>query len=118
MNRTAVVAVCLALLTGCHKKTVATNTAPPPSTESTQAVTTAGPPAPTPLADIPPPATPTPEPDLNFLSMRLRDWIFANGRTPKNFDEFAATAHMQIPPPPAGKKYAFTQRMRVILVDR
>jgi len=50
--------------------------------------------------------------------MRLRDWIYANGRTPKNFEEFAATAHTQIPPPPAGKKYSITARMRVILVDR
>jgi len=118
MKRTAVWAVVLFVGAGCHKKTVATDTAPPSSTASTQAVATAGPPPPTPLAEVPAPAMPATTPDLNVLSMRLRDWIFANGRTPRNFEEFAATAHMQIPPPPAGKKYAITPRMRVVLENR
>lgn len=34
-----------------------------------------------------------------------------------DFNEFAATAHIDVPPPPAGLKYAINKKWKVILVD-
>jgi hypothetical protein len=36
---------------------------------------------------------------------------------PKNFEEFAAKSHMQVPPAPAGKKFLI-QGQAVVLVKR
>jgi hypothetical protein len=49
------------------------------------------------------------------LDRELRRWILANRRPPKNFEDFAATAGIQIPPPPPGKKYVIDKSMHVIL---
>lgn len=61
---------------------------------------------------------PNGEPDLSELDRYLRRWLVQNRRRPANFEEFAATAGITIPPPPAGKKYVITKRMHVQLVDR
>jgi hypothetical protein len=37
---------------------------------------------------------------------------------PANFDEFAATAGVPIPPPPAGKKYFLAKDMHIQLVNQ
>jgi len=63
-------------------------------------------------------AAPNAAPDLTALNQALRGWLMRNRRVPANFEEFAATAGVTIPPPPAGKKYAITKRMEVVLVDR
>lgn len=58
------------------------------------------------------------QPDLAALDHGLLQWIFQNKRTPTNFDDFAATAGVTIPPPPPGQKYTITKNMRVELVDK
>ncbi|HET7624665.1 MAG TPA: hypothetical protein VFM25_05310 [Verrucomicrobiae bacterium] len=58
------------------------------------------------------------EPDLTELDRYLRRWLVQNRRRPANFEEFAATAGITIPPPPPGKKYIITKRMHVQLVNR
>jgi hypothetical protein len=56
--------------------------------------------------------------DLEQLSRELRKWIVRNRRPPKSFEEFAASANVQIPQPPPGKKYAVSKTMHVVLVNR
>jgi len=41
----------------------------------------------------------------------------ANRRVPKNFQDFASTAGVTIPPPPPGKKYMLSNDMHIILAD-
>jgi len=41
-----------------------------------------------------------------------------NRRPPKNFEDFAATSGVEIPPPPDGKRYAIDKTMHIILVKR
>jgi hypothetical protein len=36
----------------------------------------------------------------------------------RNFDEFVALRHLDVPPPPTGKKYAISENWKVILVDQ
>jgi hypothetical protein len=57
-------------------------------------------------------------PDLVELRRALARWLVRNRRPPANFEDFAATAGVVIPPPPAGKKYVITKRMEILLVDR
>ena len=40
-----------------------------------------------------------------------------NRRVPANFEEFAASANIQIPPPPAGKKYVINSHGLISLVN-
>lgn len=63
-------------------------------------------------------AAPNAGPDLGALNQALRGWLMRNRRVPASFEEFASTAGVTIPPPPAGKKYAITKRMEVVLVNR
>lgn len=51
------------------------------------------------------PDTGNPEATLQQLSTELRNYVIRTRSVPKNFDEFAAKAGVQFPPPPAGKKY-------------
>jgi len=57
-------------------------------------------------------------PDLRELNGALFDWVVQHQRRPANFEEFAASAGIQIPPPPPGKKYALNSRGLVSLVNR
>src|SRR5260370_23794211 len=67
---------------------------------------------------LPPPTAPPPNSEPPDLNRELRKWIVRNQRPPKNFEDFAATAGIQIPPPPTGKRYAIDKTMHVILVAR
>jgi hypothetical protein len=58
------------------------------------------------------------EPDLPELNRAVRRWLMANRRRPASFEDFAATAGVPIPPPPAGKKYFLSSDMHVQLVPR
>jgi hypothetical protein len=56
--------------------------------------------------------------DMTELDRVARMWMFRNHRRPTSWDDFAANAGVQIPPPPPGKKYVLSRDMRVTLVDR
>lgn len=74
--------------------------------------------APTP-ANAAPLVTPGGEPDLGELNRSLLRWMMANRRKPASFEDFAATANMTIPPPPAGKKYTLNpSTMHIVLSDK
>jgi hypothetical protein len=44
--------------------------------------------------------------------------MLRNRRRPTDWDDFAAHAGVQIPPPPSGKKYVLSKNMRVTLADQ
>jgi hypothetical protein len=52
------------------------------------------------------------------LDRVARMWMFRNHRRPTSWEDFAANAGVQIPPPPPGKKNFLSKDMRVTLVDR
>jgi hypothetical protein len=58
------------------------------------------------------------QPDMAALDRAARLWMFQNRRRPTSWEDFAAHASVQIPPPPPGKKYVLSKDMRVTLVDR
>jgi hypothetical protein len=79
-----------------------------------------------PGAPVPMPYTPAPvaapaNGDMNAtleqLSLDLRRYVVSTRSVPKNFEEFVAKSHAQIPPAPAGKKYII-QEQAVVLVKR
>ena len=75
--------------------------------------------SPTPAAAAAPTVTPNGEPDLGELNRSLLRWVMANRRKPASFEDFAATANVTIPPPPAGKKYAINSAtMHIVLVNQ
>lgn len=57
-------------------------------------------------------------PDLRPLNRALMGWVYQHGRRPANFEEFAASAKVQIPKPPPGKKYIINNRGLISLVNR
>jgi hypothetical protein len=119
------------LAAGCHK---AQDVAPPPVPPTTAAAPDTnqpaapvpGPPVPS-AAPLPPVATTDPnyespvkangEPDLHVLDHAMLRWRYGHGKIPSSFAEFAASADVQIPPPPPGKMYALGQYGHVILVN-
>jgi len=56
--------------------------------------------------------------DLKELNRCLLRWVLSNRRRPKSFEDFAATAGVPIPLPPADKKYVLGSNMHIQLVDR
>jgi hypothetical protein len=58
------------------------------------------------------------QPNLGALDHAVLRWMMRNRRPPANFEDFAATAGVTIPPAPAGKKYFLGKDMRISLVDR
>jgi hypothetical protein len=58
------------------------------------------------------------QPNLAELNRVARLWLLRNQRRPTGWDDFAAHAGVQIPPPPTGKKYVLSRSMRVTLEDR
>ncbi len=70
-------------------------------------------------ANTAPLVTPSGEPDLGELNRSLLRWVMANRRKPASFEDFAATANVTIPPPPAGKKYALNpSTMHIVLINQ
>jgi hypothetical protein len=57
------------------------------------------------------------EANLRQLTQALRDHVVRTKSVPKNFEEFAAKAQLNFPPPPPGKKYEI-QGQEVVLVKR
>ena len=56
--------------------------------------------------------------DLKELNRAYVRWVAANHRRPDSFEEFAATPGLQIPPPPAGKKYVFDKSGFINVANR
>ncbi len=54
---------------------------------------------------------------LTQLSLELRKYVMRTRSVPKNFEEFQAKSQVQVPPPPAGQKYAI-KGQAVVLVKR
>jgi hypothetical protein len=115
-----------ALAAGCSKHppaagaNAATNAAAPDAPASALAA----PPSPRGPGPMVPPATAPTIADsgdvnaiLGQLSMELRRYVVRSRSVPKNFDDSAAKAHLQVPPAPAGKKYAI-ENQAVVLVKR
>jgi hypothetical protein len=73
---------------------------------------------PSPAGAQPVNVSPNGEPDLHALNRGLLRWLAANRRAPANFEDFAATAGVAIPPPPTGKKYIIAKDMHIKLVNR
>ena len=63
-------------------------------------------------------AQPDGQTDIHALNRCLVRWLIANKRRPKDFEDFAATAGVPIPPPPAGKRYVIGKDMHIMLVNR
>ena len=111
------------LAVGCNKKDQGSGTnapMPPAQTNASQPV----PATPPTVADSQPQPALTAAnatnaaPDLRPLNQALIGWIMQNRRHPATFEEFAASADIQIPPPPPGKKYIFNGRGLISLVNR
>jgi hypothetical protein len=118
--------VCLALvagalvLAGCSKAKKTAAEAPAPSAQELKQAENDHMPAPSPTAPVAlaPLATPTGQPDMGELNRTLIRWIVGHRRPPANFAEFAATAGVAIPPPPAGQKYIIAKNMHIQLVSQ
>jgi hypothetical protein len=54
---------------------------------------------------------------LSQLSLELRKYVVRTRSVPKDFEEFAAKSRVQMPPPPAGQKYAI-RGQAIVLVKR
>jgi hypothetical protein len=54
---------------------------------------------------------------LSRLSLELRKYVVGTRSVPKDFEEFVAKSHVQVPAAPAGKKYAIKDQV-VVLVKR
>jgi len=107
---------------GCKKKVQAAAPPPPNATAQTDAGNTAPTSPQAPVQTLVQPQTaltqPDGQPDLSALDHTLLRWIVANRRKPASFEQFAATAGVAIPPPPAGKKYFIGKDMHIVLVNR
>jgi hypothetical protein len=88
-------------LGGCHKS--APPPAAPPATNQQAAAVQ---------------AAPASQPDMPELNRALMRWVLGHRRTPANFEDFASSAGVTIPPPPPGKKYLLRKDMHIVLVDR
>ena len=123
-TRRALIGVNLLMLlagavTGCGKHEEPPAVAPTP-TNAPAADNAPGPMPPAPAVERPlnVPEGANMDAVLTQLTRELHRWIVGNRRTPNSFEEFIASSRLQCPPPPAGKKYALTKQMKVVLVDR
>jgi hypothetical protein len=80
-----------------------------------------GPPEAAPRPASPVNLPPAPGGDVNAtlaqLTRELHRSMIGAKKLPASFEEFAANRNLNVPPPPAGKKYAISKQWRVELVD-
>ncbi len=62
------------------------------------------------------PADPQVAANLAMLSHELRKALPRLNKS-TNFDDFVAVSHVEVPPPPAGQKYAISSKWKIILVE-
>jgi len=55
---------------------------------------------------------------LEELNREVKKWVMRNRRKPANFEEVVSTSHLQVPPPPPGKKYVLNSELKVELADQ
>jgi hypothetical protein len=58
------------------------------------------------------------EATLAQMTRELRRWIVRNQKKPSSYEEFASSARLDAPPPPAGKKYSLSKNMKIVLVNQ
>ena len=54
---------------------------------------------------------------LQMLNRAVLGWKMEHHRQPRSIEDLASTADFQIPPPPAGKKYALDSKGFIILIN-
>lgn len=117
MTRLTIMCGLALLLTGCGRKTDAP---PAPQSEAhapvPAAVDAVSNSLPREALALPPGANLDAE--LDQLTRELRKWIVRHQRPPNSFEEFTASAPFQVPAAPAGKKFAISKQMRVVVVNR
>ena len=117
MTRLTIICGLALLLTGCGRKTDAPLPPAPethaPVPETVSAVSNS---TPREALTLPPGANLDAE--LAQLTRELRKWIVRHQRPPGSFEEFTASAPFQVPAAPAGKKFAISKQMRVVVVNR
>ena len=102
---------------GCKKDSVSTTgtSAPVAAAVPTSAAPTA---SVQPLPSASAPAATNAAPDLRAINRALIIWSVHHRRQPSSFEEFAASAGVQIPSPPPGKKYIIDSNGLISLVNR
>jgi hypothetical protein len=120
MSRFALwVLLAAAFAAGCKKQAPAPSaTLAPPDQAASAAAAPASPRGPGQAPYAPTPAVVAANDDINTtlhqLSLELRKYVVRSRSVPRNFEEFVAKSHLQVPPAPAGKKYAI-QGQAVVL---
>jgi hypothetical protein len=94
---------------GCTKSKPPVAQAPPPVTDTNPPAPVSRPPEFVSAPSVVIAADPKSGADLKQLNHAYVGWIIQNRRRPKNFEEYVALSGVQIPPPPAGKKYVIDQ---------
>jgi len=56
--------------------------------------------------------------ELAELTRELKKYVISTKERPASFEDFAAKTKVTVPPAPAGKKFAISKEMRVVLVDQ
>ena len=112
----------VALAAGCGKKTpTGLQTPATPDPQATSAASPSPPVGRAPMSAASPAIVVPNDADVNAtlgrLSLELRKYVVRTRTVPKNFEEFLAKSQAQVPPPPAGKKYAI-EKQAVVLVNR
>jgi hypothetical protein len=105
----AVLAIILAATmgaAGCKKSEPApTPPAAPPPADTNAAPAAASPAPPAAAAPVVVASNPDGGADLKQLNHAYVGWVMQNRRRPQSFEEFVRLSGIQVPPPPAGKKY-------------
>ena len=90
---------------GCKKSQPTAVDSPPVLADTNQVPVAILPPA-QPVASVPVVAAkPEGGADLKQLNHAYIGWVMQNRRRPKSYEEFVQLSGIQVPPPPAGKKY-------------
>jgi hypothetical protein len=112
-----VIAVAAGLLTACTKKESSANAPTPAVTSETSANAHSPAPVPAIPLTIAPPANGDVDATLAQLTRELHRSMIGAKKLPASFEEFAASRRLDVPPPPAGKKYAISKQWRVVLTE-
>ena len=90
---------------GCKKSEPTTVATPPPVADTNQVPAIIQQTAPPASASVVVAVSPAGGADLKQLNHAYIGWVLQNRRRPGSFEEFIKLSGIQVPPPPAGKKY-------------